>query len=163
MSKLTEQNVHTAASMVLKIRGKEVGRANGVDITADFGLQAVPEGIGSISPAEHVALEYRADLSVTSFFIRRRSSQAKGPGVVDVLGVPVNTDILLTEPFQLILVDKVTGEVLLSCDDCSWSNVSFSIRQGAITGKDARAACIRVRQAANYQPPISDDQVPFII
>src|SRR5262245_8517039 len=98
--------------MVIKVRGREVGRANGVDLGVDFGVQAVPEGIGSILPAEHVALDLRSDISISAFFIRNRSVPGK-PGVKDVLGAPVNERILLTEPFTLEVHDKVTGETVL--------------------------------------------------
>ena len=75
-------------------------------------------------------------------------------GVKDVLGAPVNERILLTEPFTLEVHDKVTGETVLVAEECTWTNVSFNIRQGAITGKDARAQAIRIRQAAANEPPL---------
>jgi hypothetical protein len=136
---LINQGVHGSNSMVIKVRGKEVGRANGVDINIDFGLQPVMEGIGSIMPAEFVPLDYRADISVQTFLLRLRTAGAK-QGIQDVLGVPINEDVLLAEPFTLEVLDKVTGARLFVAEECSWGSLSISIRQGAITGKDARFA-----------------------
>jgi hypothetical protein len=146
---LVNQGVHGSNSMVIKVRGREVGRANGVDVNVDFGLQPVPEGIGSIMPAEHVSLDYRADISVNTFLIRLRTTGAKA-GIQDVLGTPINDDVLAQEPFTLEVLDKVTGQRLFVAEECSWASVGVSIRQGAITGKDARCSAIRVRQAAGY-------------
>lgn len=149
---LVNQGIHGSNSMLIKVRGREVGRANGVDINIDWGLQAVPEGIGSIMPAEYVALDYRADISVNTFLIRLRTNGNKA-GIQDVLGTPINEDVLLQEPFTLEVLDKVTGQRLFVAEDCSWGNMSVSIRQGAITGKDARASAVRCRQAAGYGLP----------
>lgn len=154
MSKLVNQNVHGSNTLVIFIRGKEVGRANGLNISPDFGTQPVPEGIGSIMPSEHVALEYRAEVSIETFMIRLRTGTAGNQGIQDVLGCPVGEDILLTEPFDVVVQDKLTKAPVLVCEQCTWSGVSFSIRQGAIVGKDARAQAIRVRQAANYNPKL---------
>jgi hypothetical protein len=151
MSKLTDQNVHGSNSMLILVRGIEVGRCQGVDINWDFGQQPVPSGIGDIMPAEHVALEYRADITVDSFLIRLKSGTT-GRGLVDVLGLPANDQILLAEPFDLVVQDKVTREMIVAADRCSWSSGSITIRNGAITGKNARAAAIRVRQAGGYEP-----------
>lgn len=149
---LVNQGVHGSNSVVIKVRGREVGRANGVDINTDFGLQEVPEGIGSIMPAEFVPLAYRADVSINTFLIRIRTNGNKA-GIQDVLGTPVNEDVLLQEPFTLEVLDKVTGQRLFVAEGCSWGNMSISIRQGAITGKDARASAVRCRQAAGYGLP----------
>lgn len=149
---LVNQGVHGSNSMVIKVRGREVGRANGVDVNLDFGLQPVPEGIGSIMPAEHVALDYRADISVNSFLIRLRTV-GNNAGIQDVLGTPINEDVLLQEPFTLEVLDKSNGQRLFVAESCSWGSVGISIRQGAVTGKDCRASAIRVRQAAGYGLP----------
>lgn len=151
MATLAQQNVHASNTMVIKVRGLEVGRANAVDINADFGLQPIHEGIGSIMPAEHVSLEWSADISIDTFLIRTRTVQGK-PGIADVLGVPINETILLTTPFNLEILDKVTGEPIFVAEDCSWSAHSITIRQGAITGKNARARPLRIRQAAALEP-----------
>jgi hypothetical protein len=147
---LQNQNTHASQSMLILIRGIEVGRANGVDVNWDFGQQPVPEGIGSIMPAEHVPLEYRTDVNIDSFLIRLRTG-ADGKGLVDVLGLPVNDQILLVEPFDLVVQDKLTKKMVLAVDRCSWSSGSITIRQGAITGKNGRASGIRVRQAPEYE------------
>lgn len=152
MAKLTSQNVHASNSMLIMIRGKEVGRVNGLSISPDFGTQAVPEGIGSIMPAEHVPLEWRGEVSIESFMIRLRSTATGNTGIQDVIGVPVGEDILLTEVFDIVVLDKVTKDTVLVCESCTWSGVNFSIRQGAITGKDARAMCLRVKQNPKYNP-----------
>jgi hypothetical protein len=149
---LVNQGVHASNSMIIKVRGREVGRANNVDINYENGLQPVPEGIGSVMPSEHVALEVRYDISVGSFLIRQRSNGTKA-GIQDVLGTPINEDILAQEPFTLEVLDKVTGVRLFVAEECSWGSVAIAIRQGQITGKDARAQCIRVRQAAGYGLP----------
>lgn len=149
---LVNQGVHGSNSMVIKVRGREVGRANGVDVNVDFGLQEVPEGIGSVMPAEYVALALRSDISINTFLIRLRTTANKA-GIQDVLGTPINEDVLLQEPFTLEVLDKVTGQRLFVAEECSWGNASISIRQGAITGKDCRASAIRVRQAAGYGIP----------
>lgn len=152
MSRLQDQNVHSSASMLILVRNREVGRVNGLSISPDFGVQAVPTGIGSIMPSEHVPLEWRAELSIESFLIRLRSTTTGNTGVQEVLGIPVGEDILLTQPFDIIVQDKITHETILTCEGCTWSSVSFSVRQGAITGKDARAMCLRVAQNAQYNP-----------
>lgn len=146
---LVNQGVHASNSMIIKVRGREVGRCQGVDFNIDWGLQPVPEGIGSIMPAEHVALDYRFDVSINTFLIRLRTNNT-GAGIQDVLGTPINEDVLLQEPFTLEVLDKVTGQRLFVAEECSWGSTSFSIRQGSITGKDARASAIRCRQAAGY-------------
>lgn len=151
MSTLAQQNVHASNTMVIKVRGLIVGRANAVDINADLGLQRVPEGIGSIMPAEHVALEWSGDISIDTFVIRTRTVQGK-PGISDVLGVPINELVLLTTPFNLEILDKVTGQAIYVAEDCSWAAHSVTIRQGAITGKNARAMPLNLRQADELNP-----------
>lgn len=152
MASIQGQNIHASNSMLIFIRGQAVGRANGVSLNPDFGTQAVPEGIGSIMPAEHVPLEWRAEVSMETFLIRLRSTTSGNKGVQDVIGVPVGEDILLTEPFDLVILDKVTQAKVLTAEGCTWSSVNFSIRQGAITGKDVRAMALRVFQAPEYNP-----------
>jgi hypothetical protein len=152
VAKLTNQNVHASNSMLIFIRGKEVGRVNGLSISPDFGTQAVPEGIGSIMPAEHVPLEWRGEVSIESFMIRLRSTASGNTGIQDILGCPVGEDILLTETFDILVTDKVTKETVLVCEGCTWASVSFSIRQGAITGKDCRAMALRIKQNSRYNP-----------
>jgi hypothetical protein len=149
---LVNQGVHGSNSMVIKVRGREVGRANNVGINIDWGLQEVPEGIGSIMPAEFVPLAYRADLNISTFLIRLRTNGNKA-GIQDVLGTPINEDVLLQEPFTMEVLDKVTGQRLFVAEDCSWGSMNIDIRQGAITGKDARASAVRCRQAAGYGLP----------
>ncbi len=139
--------------MLIFIRGAEVGRCNGLSGGPDFGTQAVPKGIGSIMPAEHVPLEWRGEISLETFMIRTRTSSSGNKGVQDVIGVPVGEDILLTEPFDIVILDKVTQQKVLTYEGCTWGNANFSIRHGAITGKDARAMCLRIVQAPEYNPP----------
>lgn len=146
---LVNQGVHASNSLIIKVRGREVGRCQGVDVNIDFGLQPVPEGIGSIKPSEHVALDLRTDVSITSFLIRLRTTNT-GAGIQDVLGTPINEDVLLQEPFTIEALDKTTGQRIIVAEECSWGSVSFSIRQGAIAGKDARASAIMARQASGY-------------
>lgn len=134
------------------MRGKEVGRVNGLSISPDFGTQAVPEGIGSIMPAEHVSLEWRAEVSIESFMIRLRSSTTGNTGIQDVLGCPVGEEILLTEKFDIVVLDKVTKDTVLVAEGCSFGSNNISIRQGAITGKDVRLMPLRVKQNPRYNP-----------
>lgn len=129
MASQVQQTVHTGNTILLKIAGKEIGRAQGIDGRRSFGTEGVYE-IGSIMPAEHVHNRFDGTVSVDRFFVRRSS--------LDQLGLTsLGEEVLKKDLIDIEVLDKVTGKTVRVYRGCSLSECSENFRVGQISGENA--------------------------
>jgi hypothetical protein len=124
-----KQTVHSGATILIKVNGITIGRAQALDGRRSYGTEGVYE-IGSIMPQEFVNNRYEGSLSLERFFVRKNDLVKAG---VASLGEEVLKKDMLT--FEVI--DKYTEETVRCYYGCSISEYSESFRVGAIAGENA--------------------------
>jgi len=70
MANLDGIQTHAGHTVMLKIGGQLVGRAQGCSARRNFGTRGVYE-IGTPMPIEHIPLMYSGEVTMTKFFIRK--------------------------------------------------------------------------------------------
>mgnify|MGYP000533856959 CR=1 FL=1 len=129
MARQQDQTVHTGNTVVLKVGGKEIGRAQGLDARRSFGTQPVHE-IGSIMPKEHVYTQYDGSFSLERYFVRKQSLKDLG---LSALG----EDILYKGVIDVEVVDKQTGKTVRIYRGCTLQDTSETFRVGQISGENS--------------------------
>lgn len=128
MATQANQTVHTGATLTLKIRGVEIGRAQGLDARRSFGTEGVYE-IGSIMPQEHVNNRYEGSCTLDRFFVRRQTLREIG---LAALG----EEVLTTDIIDIELCDNATGNTIRVYRGCTISDYSENVRTGQIAGEN---------------------------
>lgn len=123
MATLKDQSVHTGNSIAIMIDGKVVGRATSISKDIDFGLQPVNE-IGEYMPVEHVYTQYQGSIAVEGLKVRKKD--------VNAVGLSLGEEVLKAGVINMMVIDKVTNEVIESFIGCSLANASDSIAAGDI-------------------------------
>ena len=123
------QTVHNGASVILKIDGQEIGRAQGVDGRRDFGTEGVYE-IGSIMPTEHVFNRYNGTATIERFFVKEKSLKDLGLA-------SLGSEVLKRGTINMEVIDKATGNIVRTYRGCSINEYSESFRVGTISGENA--------------------------
>lgn len=129
MASVAQQQSHAGHTIRLKIDGIEVGRAQSIDGRTSFGQEGQYE-IGTIMPAEHVALRYDGTVTVDKFRIRKKSLAEIG---LARLGV----GILNMNVIDIEVTDRFTGDIVEVYRGCSLGEYSRSHRANAISGENA--------------------------
>ena len=70
MATQENQSVHSGNTVLLKVKGTVVGRAQSLDGRRSFGTEGVYE-IGSIMPQEHINNRYEGSISLERFLIKK--------------------------------------------------------------------------------------------
>lgn len=129
MASITQQTVHTGNTVVLMVNGKVIGRAQSVSGDREYGTTGVYE-IGSIMPQEHVYLRYEGSIQLNRFRMKKES--------LDQLGLTaLGEDILQRGVIDIVVLDKLTNEVIIAYRGCSAVSVSESFTANEITAEDS--------------------------
>lgn len=70
MATQANQSVHSGNTVLLKVNGTVIGRAQSLDGRRSFGTEGVYE-IGSIMPQEHINNRYEGTVSLERFLIKK--------------------------------------------------------------------------------------------
>lgn len=129
MATQANQSVVSGNTVLLKVKGTVVGRAQSLDGRRSFGTEGVYE-IGSIMPQEHINNRYEGTVSLERFLIKKGDLAKIG---MSALG----EEILTTDVIDIEVIDKASGETIRVYRGCTCVDYSENFRVGAISGENA--------------------------
>lgn len=129
MATQANQTVHTGNTVLLKVKGVVVGRAQSLDGRRSFGTEGVYE-IGSIMPQEHVNQRYEGTIQLERFLIKKDD-------LAQVDMAALGEEILQRDIIDIEVIDKSTGECVRVYRGCTCVDYSETFRVGAISGENA--------------------------
>lgn len=129
MATQANQSVHSGNTVLLKVNGTVIGRAQSLDGRRSFGTEGVYE-IGSIMPQEHINNRYEGTVSLERFLIKKDDLAKVG---LSALG----EEILTTDVIDIEVIDKATGDTIRCYRGCTCVDYSETFRVGAISGENA--------------------------
>lgn len=129
MANLSQQSVHAGHTILLKIDGIEVGRAQSISGRRSFGVEGQYE-IGSIMPQELVALKYDGSFQLEKYRVRRKS-------LFDLGLAAYGVGILNMGVIDIHITDRFTNDIVIIYRSCSISEQSEDFRANAFSGESA--------------------------
>ncbi len=129
MATQKNQTVHSGNTILLKVKGAIVGRAQSLDGRRSFGTEGVYE-IGSIMPQEHINNRYEGSVSLERFLIKKDDLAKVGMAAL-------GEEILTTDVIDIEVIDKSTGATVRVYRGCTCVDYSETFRVGAISGENA--------------------------
>ena len=167
MASLSNVQTHAGHTVLLKLGGELVGRAQTANARRTFGTQGIYE-IGSIMPVEHIPLRYEGSVTLDRFLIRLSNDQSasslrgilkklaglQGASVTDedlilrtsILNIAVHRTLIQgvpgtgvnTDPNSAIgRITSTPGQVIRAYMGCTLSDYTESFRANAIAGENA--------------------------
>jgi hypothetical protein len=132
-------NVKTQSGnrIVVKFDGIEVGLVQNVRSNDDYGHEAA-SGIGDIHPVEHVPGMARHSISVSTMVLKRGS--LRQAGITEENGDGVLRGLV----FDIVTVDKETGEELRKYVGCSYTGGDVEVSKHAIVMASAQFLALDV-------------------
>ena len=124
-----DQSVHSGNTVLLKVNGQVIGRAQSLEGRRSFGTEGVYE-IGSIMPQEHINNRYEGTVSLERFLIKKSDMAKAG---LAALG----EEILTRDIIDIEVISKYNNEVVRVYRGCTASDYSETFRVGAISGENA--------------------------
>jgi len=121
--------VYSGNTVMVVINNKPVGLLQ--DVTADEDFAPEPaSGIGDVRVVEYVPTMYRVSLRVASMSLKKDSLFSVGV-------FPENVDkYLATNPFTVVVIDKVTNKIIRQYNNCIFGRGTFSVRKHTIVSHD---------------------------
>ncbi len=129
MASAEKQTVVTGATVLLKIKGQVVGRAQSLDPRISYGTEGVYE-IGSIMPQEHVQNRYEGTFTLERYMLRNTD-------LADVGYIGLGEDILKKDIIDIEVINKWDNKTLRVYRGCTFSDYTTTIRANAIAGENA--------------------------
>lgn len=129
MASAEKQTVVTGATVLLKIKGQVVGRAQSLDPRISYGTEGVYE-IGSIMPQEHVQNRYEGTFTLERYMLRETD-------LADVGYIGLGEDILQKDILDIEVINKWDNKTLRVYRGCTFSDYTTTIRANAIAGENA--------------------------
>lgn len=129
MASEAKQTVVTGATVLLKIDGVTVGRAQSIDPRTSFGTEGVYE-IGSIMPQEHVQNRYEGTLTLERYMLRETDLAHAGY-------IGLGEDILQKDIIDIEVINKLDNKTLRVYRGCTFSDYTNTVRANAIAGENA--------------------------
>ena len=129
MATQAKQTVHSGNTVLLKVKGVVVGRAQSLDGRRSFGTEGVYE-IGSIMPQEHINNRYEGTVALERFLI-------KIDDLAQVGMAALGEEILNTDVIDIEVIDKLTGKPVRTYRSCTCVDYAETFRVGAICGENA--------------------------
>lgn len=123
------QSVHSGNTVLLKVNGQIVGRAQALDGRRSFGTEGVYE-IGSIMPQEHINNRYEGTVQLERFLIKKADLAKVGMAAL-------GEEILIKDVIDIEVIDKATGDTVRVYRGCTAADYSENFRVGAISGENA--------------------------
>lgn len=167
MASLQNVQTHAGHTVLLKIGGYEIGRAQTANARRTFGTQGVYE-IGSIMPVEHVPLRYEGSVTLDKFLIRlgevsslrgilKNIAGAQGASMTDedlilrtgilnisvhrtrVRGIPAGQGEIgpITPATAITRITTEAGTIIRAYLGCTLSDYTETFRANAIAGENA--------------------------
>ena len=124
-----DHSVHSGNTVLLKVNGQVIGRAQSLEGRRSFGTEGVYE-IGSIMPQEHINNRYEGTVSLERFLIKKSDMAKAG---LAALG----EEILTRDIIDIEVISKYNNEVVRVYRGCTASDYSETFRVGAISGENA--------------------------
>lgn len=141
MATQANQSVHTGNTVLLMIANTIVGRAQGVNAQRSFGTEGIYE-IGSIMPAEHVQNRYEGTVTLERYYMKKKT-------LVDLGFVRLNEDILQQDVLDIVIVDKLTHEIIRAYRACTLIDHTENFPVNAIAGENATFAYLKASDSTN--------------
>lgn len=135
MASASEQKTHTGHTILLKIKGNTIGRAQGIDGERSFGTEGIYE-IGSIMPQEHVNNRYEGSVNIERFLVRNTDLARAGYA-------SLGEEVLKKNVITLEVVDKYTGNIVRRYHGCTIVTYRETFRVNAIAGENATFTYLR--------------------
>lgn len=129
MASEAKQTVVTGATVLLKIDGATVGRAQSIDPRVTYGTEGVYE-IGSIMPQEHVQNRYEGTFTLERYMLRETDLAHAGY-------IGLGEDILQKDIIDIEVINKLDNKTLRVYRGCTFSDYTNTIRANAIAGENA--------------------------
>lgn len=129
MASAEKQTVVTGATVLLKIKGQVVGRAQSLDPKISYGTEGVYE-IGSIMPQEHVQNRYEGTFTLERYMLRESD-------LADAGYIGLGEDILQKDILDIEVINKWDNKTLRVYRGCTFSDYTTTIRANAIAGENA--------------------------
>ena len=129
MARQMDQSVVTGNTVLLKVKGVVVGRAQSLDGRRSFGTEGVYE-IGSIMPQEHVNQRYEGTVQLERFLIRKDD-------LAQVDMAALGEEILEKDIIDIEVIDKDTEQPIRVYRGCTCVDYTENFRVGAISGENA--------------------------
>lgn len=111
--RVNEHKTLTGNLIQIMVAGKVVGRIQSISSRESFGTEPVYE-LGSMMPAEYVTNRWQGTLTIEKYQLRR--SQFDG------LPVAYSENVLTSELFDVVVIDKATGVQLEKFIGCIQSD-----------------------------------------
>lgn len=124
MASEKKQSVHSGNTVYIMVGGKIVGRAQSASGQREYGTTGVYE-IGSIMPQEHVYLRYEGTITVERLRMKKENFAKLG-------FASLGEEILKKDVIDLVIVDNLTKDVIISYHGCSAQNYNEEFRVGEI-------------------------------
>jgi len=124
--------------VIIKLNGYEVGRAQSISGTRDFGIEQVME-IGSMKPQEFVPLRFSGSLTLERYFVRNDDLLK----ILKNRNIPFDLSkeglILLhsVTGFEIEIRDKYTSKLIRAYENCVFSSTDETIAAAGIAGERA--------------------------
>lgn len=136
--------------VIIKLGGVEVGRAQSISGTRDFGIEPVME-IGSMKPQEFVPLRFSGSITLERYFVRNDDLMQ----VLNRANIPFDLSqegyILLhsVRGFEIEIRDKYTNDLIRSYQNCVFSSSDETIAAAGIAGERATIVYSEARSSAS--------------
>lgn len=124
-----DQTVHSGNTVLLKVNGHIIGRAQSLDGRRSYGTEGVYE-IGSIMPQEHINNRYEGTVSLERFLIKEADLAKIGMAAL-------GEEILKRPVMDIEVIDKATSKTVRVYRGCTAVDYSENFRVGAISGENA--------------------------
>ena len=129
MATIKDQTVHSGSTILLMIKNKIVGRAQGIDGRRSFGTEGVYE-IGSVMPVEHVINRYDGTATLDRFFVKKKS-------LADLKLAALAEEVLQLDLLDIVIVSKEDNSIIRAYRGCTISDYSETFRANAIAAENA--------------------------
>lgn len=129
MATQRSQTVHSGCTVLLKVKGKVVGRAQSLDGRRSYGTEGVYE-LGSIMPQEHINNRYEGTISLERFLIKKDDLAKVG---MTALGEEIPTTYII----DIEVISKADNSTIRVYRGCTAVDYSENFRVGAISGENA--------------------------
>jgi len=141
MATSKNQTVHSGSTILLMIKGKVVGKAQGIDGRRSFGTEGVYE-IGSIMPTEHVQNRYEGSASLDRFYVKKKS-------LADLGIAALGEEVLKLDLLDIVIVSQDDNSIVRAYRGCTISDYSENFRANAIAGENATFMYLKASDSTN--------------
>lgn len=129
MATLQNQTVHTGATILLKVKGSVIGRAQSLNPRTTYGTEGIYE-IGTIMPQEHVHQKYEGSFTLERFLMRKEDLVSAGY-------VGLGEDILKKDIIDVEIINKADNKTLMVYRGCTFYEYTINVRANATVGENA--------------------------